>query len=63
VLDAAELSRGYLHDLVQDDQLVEASVQRLLEAMRAQARPVNPKKLGILGKAHLLAVLSTARHD
>ena len=42
----------------EDDELVDPSVQRLLEAMQAQARPVNPKKLGILGKAHLLAVLS-----
>jgi DNA topoisomerase VI subunit B len=57
VLEAAGLSRGYLRDLVQGDDFVEADVERLLRAMQAEARPVKPKKLGILGKEHLLAVL------
>jgi hypothetical protein len=42
---------------VRGDQLDDALAERLLKAMQAEARPVNPKKLGILGKEHLLAVL------
>jgi hypothetical protein len=57
VLEAAGLSRGYLHDLVHDDHLADEEVGRLLRAMQAEARPVNPRKLGILGKEHLLVVL------
>lgn len=57
VLTTAALSRGYLHDLVQDDRFLEENLERLLSAMQAEARPVNPKKLGIVGKDHLLAIL------
>jgi DNA topoisomerase VI subunit B len=57
VLAIAGLSRSYLHDLVHEDQLSAADVERLLRAMQAEARPVNPKKLGILGKNHPLTIL------
>jgi DNA topoisomerase VI subunit B len=57
VLQIAGLSRGYLRDLVQDEYLSDAAVEQLLRAMQAEARPVNPKKLGVLGREHLLAVL------
>jgi hypothetical protein len=53
VLETAALSKGYLRDLVQDDALREADVRRLLHAMQAEARPVNPRKLGVLGNAGL----------
>jgi hypothetical protein len=62
VLEAAGLSRGHLHDLVQANQLIETPIRHLLQVMQAEARPVNPKALGVLGKAHLLTALSQ-RHQ
>jgi DNA topoisomerase VI subunit B len=62
VLEDASLSRAYLHDLIEGDSLREPDVTRLLQAMHAEARPVNPTKLGVLGKAHLLQIMSQ-RHQ
>ena len=61
-LEAAALSRAHLRDLVEEDDLCATDVTRLLHAMQAEARPVNPKKLGVLGKAHLLQIMSQ-RHQ
>jgi DNA topoisomerase-6 subunit B len=62
VLEGASLSRAYLHDLIEGDSLRESDATRLLQAMQAEARPVNPRKLGVLGKAHLLQIMSQ-RHQ
>src|SRR5687768_7467954 len=45
VLEVAELPRRYLHDLIEGDVLCENKIARLLEAMCAHAKPVNPKAL------------------
>jgi Protein of unknown function C-terminus (DUF2399) len=57
VLDEVGLSREYLKALVDGDDLARETVARLLAAMQRHARPVNPKSLGVLGKAHLTAVI------
>lgn len=57
VLDEVGLSREYLKALVDGDELVREKIASLLGAMQRHARPVNPKSLGVLGKAHLTAVI------
>jgi hypothetical protein len=53
VLEAACLKGSHLSDLVRGKDVDMASVTRLLEAMREHSRPVQPKRLGLLGKEHL----------
>jgi DNA topoisomerase VI subunit B len=53
VTEAAGLSRAYLHDLVQDEQVSLVHVCGLLSAMREASRPVKPGALGVLGEAHV----------
>jgi hypothetical protein len=53
VLEAAKLKGNHLSDLVRGKDVDMASVTRLLEAMRERSRPVQPKRLGVLGKEHL----------
>ena len=50
ICDGLGLSRRSLADVVTDPGLV----AELLEAMKAGARPVKPKDLGIIGREHLL---------
>jgi DNA topoisomerase VI subunit B len=50
ICDGVGLSRRSLADVVADSALV----ARLLDAMKAGARPVKPKDLGIIGREHLL---------
>jgi hypothetical protein len=50
ICDGLGLSRRSLADVVIDPALV----TRLLEAMKAGARPVKPKDLGVIGREHLL---------
>ena len=57
VLESALLSRAYLHDFIEGDSLCESHVTKLLQAMQAEARPVNPTKLGVLGKDHLMQIM------
>ena len=50
ICDGLSLSRRSLADVVTDPALVAG----LLDAMKAGARPVKPKDLGIIGREHLL---------
>jgi DNA topoisomerase VI subunit B len=53
VLEAARLYRASLTDLLRDDALDEVPIATLLRAMQAEARPVKPTRLGVIGEANL----------
>jgi hypothetical protein len=53
VLEATGLGRAPLSALRNGDGLDQAMVITLLDAMRAQSRPVKPAQLGVIGEAHL----------
>jgi DNA topoisomerase VI subunit B len=53
VLEAAKLKKSHLSDLVSGKDVNMPSVTRLLEAMQNHSRPVQPKRLGLIGKDHL----------
>jgi DNA topoisomerase VI subunit B len=53
VAEAAGLSGKNLEDLVQDGDILPASVERLLSAMKEHSRPVKPDQLGAIGKQHI----------
>src|SRR5262249_51740833 len=57
VLDRAGLKRAKLSELVSGDRLDADRVAALLAAMQRHTRPVNPKRLGIIGEEHLKARL------
>jgi DNA topoisomerase VI subunit B len=57
VLDVAKISDIHLSDLVLDGGVDPHKAGRLLKAMQETSRPVNPKRLGLLGKEHLTSVL------
>jgi DNA topoisomerase VI subunit B len=46
-----------LEDLARDDTLDDDLLRRLLKAMQESARPVQPKKLGLIGKPHMSATM------
>ncbi len=53
VVEAAELPRAYLTDLCNGDGgFHHELVARLLEAMKAQSRPIQPLALGAIGREH-----------
>jgi hypothetical protein len=56
ICDSLRLSRRSLADVVTDPALVAG----LLDAMKAGARPVKPKDLGIIGREHLLKRFTAA---
>jgi DNA topoisomerase-6 subunit B len=62
VLEAAGLSRAYLHDLIVRGDIALEPVRQLLEAMQRESRPVNPAALGVLGEAHVRTCLTHHRH-
>jgi hypothetical protein len=53
LLEATGLGRASLSGLRNGDGLDQAAVINLLDAMRAQSRPVKPAQLGVIGEAHL----------
>jgi hypothetical protein len=53
VLEATGLGRASLSALCNSGGLDQAAVINLLDAMRAQSRPVKPAQLGVIGEAHL----------
>jgi len=53
VLDSTGMARTALADLFADGQPDRAAIGKLLEAMRAETRPVRPQQLGIIGKDHI----------
>jgi len=57
VLDEAEISDIYLRELALNGAVDPDKVSRLLKAMQEAARPVNPKRLGLIGKEHLTSAL------
>jgi len=57
VLHEAGLSDAALADLVTDDAIDMVRVERLLEAMRRNSKPVKPERLGVIGKEHMLGAL------
>jgi hypothetical protein len=57
VLSGLGLARASLEDLVVDGQLDRAMLERLLQAMVAESRPVKAAALGMIGEDHLRARL------
>lgn len=53
VLAAAKIKGSHLSDLVRGDDVDMAAVRRLLGAMREHSKPVQPKRLGVIGQDHL----------
>lgn len=53
ILARVEMSSVYLHDLVKDGDIDGDTIKILLEAMRAETKPVKPALLGVIGEAHL----------
>ena len=51
--NGAKLKGGHLSDLVRGKDVNMPSVTRLLEAMQNHSRPVQPKRLGLIGRDHL----------
>jgi DNA topoisomerase VI subunit B len=62
VLEAVGLSRAYLHDLIDRDDVAVEPVKALLAAMRRESRPVKPAALGVLGEVHVRRYLATHYH-
>jgi DNA topoisomerase VI subunit B len=63
VVDAADLSRAPLTRLLGGDAFDDVLVWRLLFAMREEARPVKPERLGIIGREHVGARLAAMGGD
>ena len=59
VLDEANLSGTLDGVVVDNDHIDEDVVRRLLLSMQAVSSPINPERLGVLGKDHLQAALIT----
>jgi Histidine kinase-, DNA gyrase B-, and HSP90-like ATPase len=57
VLEQAAISATHLSDLVVDQDVDMKAVSRLLSAMQNNCKPVDPKRLGLIGKDHLEKVL------
>lgn len=55
VVEAADLPRAMLDDLVEDGRINPELVKALLSAMRKQSKPVNPPILGTIGEDHIKA--------
>jgi len=53
VTAAVGLSRAYLHDLVNGDDVNIKAVEELLLAMKDNSKPVKPKSLGVIGEDHI----------
>ena len=53
VVDALELSRATLDDLVEDGDIPIETVTCLLNAMQDYSKPVKPKVLGVIGEGHV----------
>ena len=53
VLEDANLHRVKLSEFVAGDRLDTGRIQKLLSAMQKHTRPVNPRRLGIIGEDHL----------
>ena len=53
ILARSGVSGVHLRDLVSGGDVDRTSVENLLEAMRAESRPVKPAALGVIGEAHL----------
>ncbi len=52
VTDATELSRSKLSELASGGELDEARIGALLDAMKAESKPVKPRALGLIGEDH-----------
>ena len=62
VLGEASLAGRYLRDLMAGDTFLDDDVETLLSTMQRYSRPISPKALGLLGKAHLSRVLCDHHH-
>src|ERR1019366_5925829 len=63
VLEQAGLARASLADLVKGDDGDMARVGRLLAAMKANSKPVNAQRLGVIGKDHMQRALAAYGAD
>jgi DNA topoisomerase VI subunit B len=59
VLAQARIKGNHLSDLVTGGDVNMTAVSRLLEAMRAHSKPVQPMRLGVIGQEHLKAHLES----
>jgi DNA topoisomerase VI subunit B len=59
VMAQANIKGSHLSDLVKGGDVNMAAVNRLLEAMRAHSKPVQPMRLGVIGQEHLKAHLES----
>ena len=57
VLDETDLRRVRLSELVVGDRFDKGCIAKLLASMQRHTRPVNPRRLGIIGEDHLRARL------
>lgn len=55
IAEAAGLLRAHLSNLASDGQIDRQAIGTLLEAMKANSRPVKPVALGLIGSEHLAA--------
>jgi DNA topoisomerase VI subunit B len=53
ILGRVGLAGVYLHDLVKDGDIDRNTINGLLEAMKAESKPVKPVLLGVIGETHL----------
>jgi DNA topoisomerase VI subunit B len=60
VFENADLPGDRLADLVKGDDVDREAAGRLLEAMRRESRPVNPKALGVVGRDNLAGVFTAS---
>ena len=59
MLATAKMDRVHLSNLVRDGDVDMARVETLLGAMREHSRPVQPKRLGVIGQEHLAHYLKS----
>jgi DNA topoisomerase VI subunit B len=55
ILGKLNVGGSYLRDFVKEQDIDRAAVENLLEAMKAESKPIKPASLGIIGEAHFRA--------
>ncbi len=62
VLAEAGIDANRLSDMVLDDDVDMSMVERLLDAMQRNSKPVEPSRLGVIGKEHLEKTMKSRAH-
>lgn len=55
ITEATGLTRVHLSELIVGDELDHKRISSLLEAMKANSKPVQPKRMGVIGEEHFRA--------